>query len=247
LTNDETYYYMVVGVSASGATSAPSHIFSGTPKVDPYPPVGVVIINHHAAYVNTTAVTLRLVVTPPPTKKPQQKTEYDASEVLIGNDPLFTRSSWQPYAPEIPWTLAPDPVSGRATVFVMFRDLAGNQSEIFTDGVFYKAPIYLGSIHLKVWLHQFVYPLFGKSPEDEAAPGTLVLVKDNKVLPVRYTDDNGEAILEGIPPGFYDLWVERDGFRPLLLTNVQVIGGQETNLGEVELEPWRLLLPIVEK
>ena len=247
MTNSVTYYYRLIGASANWEMSAPSHVFSGTPRSDPFPPIGGIIIQNHAAYVGSTNVTLSLPVDVPPESKREQRAEYDASEMMISNNPLFIRSRWQPYAPEYAWTLSPDPTSGYAIVYVKFRDEAGNVSETVHADVIYKPSTWLGRIRIRVLLN----PLFpggkAKLPVLAGEGGTLVMVKGNNVQPPAYTDENGDAVLEGLPPGIYDLWIERGGYPPQWLNGVQVSEGQETYVGEVELYSNMLFLPIVQK
>jgi hypothetical protein len=58
----------------------------------------------------------------------------DASFMMIGNDPQFTNSNWEPYAGAKPvWTL--DGEDGEKTVFIKFKDAAGNISEIASDKI----------------------------------------------------------------------------------------------------------------
>ncbi len=48
-------------------------------------------------------------------------------EVMASNTPDFAEASWQPFATRLPWTL-----SSSRTVYVQFRDNAGNVSKVYS-------------------------------------------------------------------------------------------------------------------
>jgi hypothetical protein len=52
-------------------------------------------------------------------------------EMMLSNRADFAGAVWETYSPEVWWTLEPR-ADGLATVFVRFRDGAGNVSEVAT-------------------------------------------------------------------------------------------------------------------
>ena len=62
LQNNVTYFYQLVAVGFNGEQSAPSHIFSGTPKEDPIPPFSSgFIINNDDLITDFFDVTLKSI------------------------------------------------------------------------------------------------------------------------------------------------------------------------------------------
>lgn len=54
------------------------------------------------------------------------------SEMLISNQASFSDAQWEGYATKMSWWV---PDSGTTTVYVKYRDRAGNESEVYTDTV----------------------------------------------------------------------------------------------------------------
>ena len=54
------------------------------------------------------------------------------SQMLLSNDAAFTESEWQAYATEMDWWV---PEGVTTTVYVKFRDRAGNESLVYSDSV----------------------------------------------------------------------------------------------------------------
>ena len=71
-------------------------------------------------------------------------------EVSAGEQMRFTNnteeawSSWEPYAPEKPWTLDLDCAPGeQCVVYAQFKDAADNESLVVYDEIFLPQTIYL--------------------------------------------------------------------------------------------------------
>lgn len=92
--------------------SAPTHVVSATPKADPIPPSGYVLINDGAEWTDTEEVTLTIWADP------------DTVEMKISNDPRLTNATWEAFNTTKSWTLLPG--EGLRTVYVLFKDAAGN-------------------------------------------------------------------------------------------------------------------------
>ncbi|MBN1657887.1 MAG: hypothetical protein JXA93_05770, partial [Anaerolineae bacterium] len=123
LTNDTLYAYKMMAVDGDSHRSAVSAATWAMPKVDPFPPSNIsVLINGGAEQTDTRYVTLNFLFEEP-------GVEEDVTEVLVSNTPDFAGASWQAYTQDMPWTLASGLHSGDiATVYVMFRDAAMNES-----------------------------------------------------------------------------------------------------------------------
>lgn len=88
---------------------------------DTTPPTGTsVSINAGVAETNTTSVTLTLGAT-------------DAYQMLVSNTSDLTGASWEAYATSKAWVLTAG--EGTKTVYVKFRDLAGNISSAVSDTI----------------------------------------------------------------------------------------------------------------
>ncbi len=89
------------------------------------PPIGMITINSGASIINSTNVTLALAA-------------FDNSGIVT--DMRFSNSNtswsdWEPYGTSMAWTLTTLGGDGSKTVFVQFRDGAGNPSGSFADSI----------------------------------------------------------------------------------------------------------------
>lgn len=124
LKNGVKYYYRIEAIGAGDSVSASSHIFAGVPKEDPLPPDGWgLTINDNIETTSSTTVVLTL------------DTTTDAVEVLISNSSSFKDAKWEPLKQSKKWIVSPNPKSGRAFVYAIYRDAAGNESIIYHDGI----------------------------------------------------------------------------------------------------------------
>lgn len=123
LINDTTYYYQLQALGENEAMSAPSPLFSGTPREDPVAPRGWVTIKNGAVTTSTLSVILSL------------DDGEDNFALLISNTPTFEGATWIKNPVEIKWELEPNSETGRATVYAKFRDKAGNESVTYHDSI----------------------------------------------------------------------------------------------------------------
>jgi hypothetical protein len=135
LTNDTTYYYLLVAVRA-GHMSGYAKKIAATPALDPTPPQGNVLINNDALRANSLNVVLTIYTTD------------DAVEMLISNVPEFTGAEWEPLADTRNWRISITP-EGAAFVYARFRDAAGNVSDVAIDGILAPLTLYLPVIPSK--------------------------------------------------------------------------------------------------
>lgn len=111
LTNENTYYYKLAAVGATGEISGFTYPVSANPKSDAIRPWGTVIINGGDEYAPTASVTLDLGA------------ESDVVEMRISNTPRFEDADWTSFADSVSWDLSGE---GLQSVFVQFRDESGN-------------------------------------------------------------------------------------------------------------------------
>ncbi|MGD8751304.1 MAG: VWA domain-containing protein [Anaerolineales bacterium] len=134
--NGTPYCYMMQVFTYGGAFSANSAPTCVTPKVDPLPPHGYVLINGGAQSTLSTDVELTLWASDavdPHNEEielflPPADSASGVTEMKVSNQPDLGSASWEPYATSKPWTLGQS--SGLATVYVQYRDAAGNESDV---------------------------------------------------------------------------------------------------------------------
>ncbi len=123
LRNGVRYYYQIVAISKTGGISAPSPVFSGMPRKNPVPPKGWVTINKGAISTVIPKVVLHFDF------------EQENAQVMVSNSPLLSGARWQDNPGEMSWELEPDPLTGRAAVYVKFRDSEGNESVVYHTSI----------------------------------------------------------------------------------------------------------------
>jgi hypothetical protein len=101
-----------------------------TLDLDTTPPTGSILVEGGAETVSTTQVTLAL----------SASDAYTVTEMRLRNG-AEAWGSWEPYDTSRAWTL-PDQ-NGEHTVWVQFRDQAGNVSSAYSDSIVYQPPLYL--------------------------------------------------------------------------------------------------------
>lgn len=121
--NGQTYVYQISAVSKTGAEGLRSSAAAATPNLY------ALRINTGLDYTNNVLVSLFI--------KAPASTEL----MLIGNDSLFTGSSWRPFESSIQWTLISG--DGKKTVYAKFRDRDGNETKLLV-----RAQIILDTIAL---------------------------------------------------------------------------------------------------
>ncbi|MDW8286695.1 MAG: hypothetical protein RMJ89_01355 [Flammeovirgaceae bacterium] len=95
--------------------------------LDTQPPTnGIVTINNGARYVQRhDEINLKLVV---------QGLPQTGGEMIISQSPDFKGAKWEPYTP-IATARSVDPTNGPKTIYVKFRDPAGNESEVYSASI----------------------------------------------------------------------------------------------------------------
>lgn len=211
LVDGTTYYYQVQPEDLNGSLGAPSVIFFGTPKSEPVPPIGSLIIQNGAIYVDSPNVTLSLVAS------------GDVADMLLSNEPTFLGAAWQPYAALPPWTLVPDPGTGLATVYLRLRDTAGNESpSTYFDSTTVVSPGTLGGVEGQISI----------SGLSDLSGVSIHLVGLPEFAPT-FSDALGDFLMGGVPAGTYDVLVQRGGYHDVLVESVVLTGGVTVDLGTI--------------
>ncbi|TET11109.1 T9SS type A sorting domain-containing protein, partial [Candidatus Aerophobetes bacterium] len=109
--------YSVSVMATDGAGNSASSSISLT--LDNTTPSGSISINNDATYTNSRTVTLTLSAT-------------NATQMQFSND-ASSWSDWEDYSTTKSWTLSSG--DGTKTVYVKFKDTAGNISEAFSDDI----------------------------------------------------------------------------------------------------------------
>jgi ELWxxDGT repeat protein len=94
--------------------------------IDKTPPVGGVSINSDDLYTKTTQVTLDIIGNDP---------AFGVTEMVICNNSQFTGCTWETYKTSKNWTLPSG--EGIKTVYIKFKDGAGNISSTYSDSITY--------------------------------------------------------------------------------------------------------------
>lgn len=130
-----TYYYWMAAYDEGGHASCVRGPEEVTRTEDSIAPEGVLMINNGAAATNNVRVLLNINATP------------DTVEMQIRNDLNFDEENgWEPYVETKPWRL--EPVGDVGTVYILFRDGAGNVSEPDFDGIMLTSPLFEESIYM---------------------------------------------------------------------------------------------------
>ncbi len=211
LPNGTTFYYRLQAEDLNGNLSAPSHVFSGTPKAEPIPPIGGIMIDGGASTTIDTSVTLNLTAS------------HDVTGGRLGNGHGAPQTPFS-FQENLPWTLQPDPDTGLATVTVQFDDAAGNTS------VVYSASIQVVNV-TEVGFIAGLASLEGQAPYD----GILVKVDGPSGVQPDYTTALGEYRLNGLEPGLYDFTLSYFGYESVSFTDIPVAAGDITHMEFVQL------------
>lgn len=138
--NGNTYCYTVVVISGGRRYATPTPDCT-EPKVDYLAPTGGVVINGNTDRTSSPDVRLTLFATDffdPELNEdgdagPPDDTASGVTEMLISNNADMRGASWEPYQRSRNWRLAQQ--TGLASVFVKYRDAAGNESEVYPASI----------------------------------------------------------------------------------------------------------------
>ena len=133
LANGQLYVYFLQARGPDNVRGGYSARRFCQPREDPVPPASLLVINDHADTTDRTDVTLRMSQTYGPDGA------GEITQVKLSNSPDVFRQPWRPFAATMPWTIEPDPDTGWAYVYALFRDDAGNVSRgVTADGILYE-------------------------------------------------------------------------------------------------------------
>ncbi len=155
VSNGQKYYIRLMGMSdtSEGDYSGESEV---TPKDDPSPPFGSLVINNGARTTFDKKVVLSVSASDTPGSGAYQQSGAQLGgfagettdrvsgniQMRISNEVTFPGASWESLALQKNWTLADGP-GGPYRVYIQFRDGALNESSVFSDGIDYVGGIYL--------------------------------------------------------------------------------------------------------
>jgi Mg-chelatase subunit ChlD len=151
VTNNQEYCYYVIGITSAGDQSTHSTPTCATPKADPMAPDGGFLINDGASHTDSKNVQLTIFASDSVSPhllegalplddlmQPPSDSATSVTDMRISNRGDMSGASFVPYADSAPWTLAQS--SGLATVYMQFRDEAGNISRIIPNSIFVDVP-----------------------------------------------------------------------------------------------------------
>lgn len=87
-------------------------------------PTGSIVINSGETYTHSRTVPLLL----------QAQDNVEIYYMIVSNDPNFTGASWDAWESSKTWTLTEG--DGEKTVYVRYKDLAGNTSPVYSDSIY---------------------------------------------------------------------------------------------------------------
>jgi len=142
--NDKLYKYRFVAIGPNGERSGPSEIVSVTPKMDPYPPFGGILINGGAPTTPSQSAELTLPADDgyDPEYDFLDRDERDPnaetsglSDMMICNKADCSDGVWEPYMEtKEDWPLMPNSCD-IATVYAKYRDNAGCESVLYNSAI----------------------------------------------------------------------------------------------------------------
>jgi hypothetical protein len=118
----EKQLYARFGDSAGNA----SGVYSATVVIDSQPPLGGINILEEIIGANTVNLQLYLAA---------EDNLSSIPAIRLSHDPAFADAPWQPFAAEMKWPIQVSANENEETIYVQFRDAAGNISQTYSDTV----------------------------------------------------------------------------------------------------------------
>ncbi|MFZ4657898.1 MAG: Ig-like domain repeat protein [Caldilineaceae bacterium] len=118
----EKQLYARFGDSAGNA----SGVYSATVVIDSQPPLGGINILEEIIGANTVNLQLYLAA---------EDNLSSIPAIRLSHDPAFADAPWQPFAAEMKWPIQVSANENEKTIYVQFRDAAGNISQTYSDTV----------------------------------------------------------------------------------------------------------------
>jgi hypothetical protein len=137
--DEDGYTDIAVGVyqDNDGGTAAGAVFVLNLQGVDATGPTGSININSGDTHTSSTSVTLTISAT---------DTQTGVDQMIICNNDAFTDCTWESYDTSKAWTL--DSTDGLKTVYIKFKDVATNESSIYTDTITLDTTGPTGSINI---------------------------------------------------------------------------------------------------
>jgi len=147
-----SYCYLLVGETADGQRTVAHDETCTTPRYDPAPPHGGLLIDGGAALSRGRVVSLTLIASDsvsPHTHEDHGGEEiempHDAesgvAQMRISDSPAFTGAAWEPYQPGRAWVLSG--AHSPMTLYAQYRDGAGNESEVYAAAIHLAKTVYV--------------------------------------------------------------------------------------------------------
>lgn len=216
LTNGIPVYYTIRPRSVSGRSGVFSPVFAGTPRLDPTPPDGLLLINNGAAYTSETNVTLTILAS------------SNVVEMKLAHSPEALLSApWSSYKSNVTSYGISGAVSGLAvSVLGELRDPDG-QTYPVQDSIRYLPPSNGG------WFSgQVLAPL-----DTNHANVSVILIETNQSLELEsYTQQSGYFEILA-PTGYWSIVVDHRGYEPVQLPMQVLPAGVTNHLGVIQLVP----------
>jgi hypothetical protein len=134
LMNNVVYEYKLTAFGEKEQSSGNSPVVAVTPVADPFPPRGTVSINQGAA-----ATKIRPVVLYSSTDADVKEMRF-ASKIDEGTDEIS--ADWRSFESALKTRIPPDVRPGQQwTVYMQYRDDAGNESDVTSDSIFYRPEV----------------------------------------------------------------------------------------------------------
>jgi len=168
--NDRPYWVRLAGVR-DGVQTALTPAGVVTPKADPDPPSGYVVINDDDEWTLSRDVLLALDATDVPLEGMADSSNSGLGNALskeinvvsgdvemrVANEPSFDGVEWEPLAYEKAWTLRTIPSQSPVhTVYAQFRDGVGNESMVTSDDILLESGLYLSPTQSTIAVSQTV-------------------------------------------------------------------------------------------
>ncbi len=216
LTNGVTSYYTIRPLSASGRSGVFSPVFSGTPRLDPTPPDGILLINDGARYTTGTNLNVTILAS------------SNVVEMRLASTPSALKAApWITYASNVTsyGVSLPDP-GLQVLVMGELRDAEGQTFPV-QDGISY-LPVTNGG-----WFAGQVIASLDTNNMNAA----VILVETNQQLEVEaYTPLSGLFEIM-VPTGTWSIVVDHRGYESVELSAQTLAAGATNELGTILLVP----------
>lgn len=212
----QRYWYRMLARTAAGQQGAPGPIFSAVARADARATMGAMRLHFGRPRSDDVQLSVQQSIY-------QKRANTSQYQLQIADQAPGT---WQAFSPSVAFAAPSVAAPTQLEVSVRFRDVEGQESISYLDNITLHAPGTLGGVRLRA--------LAGNT--SAALAGVLVRIVDSQIEPVALSDSGGNAVLDELLPGSYQIEINAPGlpsvFRPVLIS-----AGTMLNLGDVMLAP----------